>query len=73
MINLYNVNKEQEQVNTQTNLPCMLKELSINDSKQIILARYFSPFFDVTLEASGGKACLKRNTVSKTVGNENLL
>lgn len=64
MINLYNANNEQEQVNTLTNLWRTLKELDIDDSKQIILAGYFNSFFDVALEATGGKACLKRNTFS---------
>lgn len=64
MINLYNANNEQEQVNTLTNLWRTLKELDIDDSKQIILAGYFNSFFDVVLEATGGKACLKRNTFS---------
>ena len=63
LINLYNASNKQEQVSTLTNLQCMLKELNINDSKQIVFAGGFS-FFDVVLEVTGEKP-RKSNTVSK--------
>ena len=63
LINLYNASNKQEQVKTLTNLQCMLKELNINDSKQIVFAGGFS-FFDVVLEVIGEKP-RKSNTVSK--------
>ena len=43
----------------------MLKELNIDDSKQIAFARDLNSFFDVGLEAIGEKPRLKHNTVSK--------
>ena len=65
MINLCNATNEQEQVNTLTNLQCMLEELNIEDSKQIVFAGGFNSFFDVGLEAIGEKPRLKHKTVSK--------
>lgn len=43
----------------------MLKELNIGNIKQIVLVRHFNSFFDVILEAIGGKTHIKYNTVSK--------
>ena len=43
----------------------MLKELNIEDSKQIVFAGGFNSFFDVGLEAIGEKPRLKHKTVSK--------
>ena len=63
LINLYNASNKQEQFKTLTNLQCMLKELNINDSKQIVFAGGFS-FFDVVLEVIGEKP-RKSNFVSK--------
>ena len=43
----------------------MLKELNIDDSKQIVLAKDFNSSFDFALEATGGKPHFKRSTVLK--------
>ena len=64
MLNLYNAYNEQEQVKTLADLHCMLKELNIDDSKQIVPAGDFNSFLDVALEAPDRKPHLKYNSLN---------
>ena len=65
LINSYNASNKHEQINTLTNLQCMLKGLNVADGEQIVFIRDFNLFFDVALETTDGKPCLKHNTFSE--------
>ena len=62
LINWYYASNEQEQSNTLKNLQCMLKDLNVDDAEHIALVRDFNLLFDVALEATGGRLCLKYYT-----------
>ena len=61
MINLYNVNTETEQIKTIYELDQLRSDFCLDSNKKIILPGDFNLFFDLSLEASGGKPTLKKN------------
>ena len=66
--NLYNANTETKQVKLLEELQTLLKNLNINQNKQIIFADNFNIFFYSKLDAKGGKPWLKRKSTGKLVG-----
>ena len=65
LINLYNANKESEQLNTLSTLCNLLDDITDLHCKNIILGRDFNIFFNVTYEARGGNPKLKNKSVAK--------
>ena len=65
LINFYNANTEAEQIKTIYELDQLLNAFCLDSNKKIILARDFSLFFDPSLEASGGRPALKKQSISK--------
>ena len=61
LINLCNANTEMEQIKTIYELDQLLSDFCLDSNKKIILAGDLNLFFHPSLEASGGKPCLKKN------------
>ena len=65
LINIYNVetylNIESDQIKVLNNLHLLLDSLDIRQNKQIILARDWNLFLDISVEVKGSSPCLKRN------------
>ena len=60
LINLYNANKECEQLNVLTTLCNFLSNISDLHCKNIIIGGDFNVFFDTNYEAQGGNPTLKK-------------
>ena len=60
LINLYNPNKEKEQVATLNELDNMLESYNNIGDKMIVLGGDFNFFFDISLEAEGGKPSFEK-------------
>ena len=54
LINLYNPNNENEQVEVLNTLLTMMKTVDINENTNLLLAGDFNEFFNTNLECSGG-------------------
>ena len=54
LINLYNPNTENEQVEVLNTLLTMMKTIDINENTNLLLAANFNVFFNTNLECSGG-------------------
>ena len=67
LINLYNVNNESEQVNTQSTLCYLLDDITDLHCKNIILGGEFNIFFNITCEALGGNPKMKNKSVAKFI------
>ena len=67
LINLYNANKESEQLNTLSTLYNLLDDITDLHSNSIILAGDFNTFFNLTYEAHGGNPEMKSKSVAKFV------
>ena len=67
LINLYNANKESEQLNTLSTLCNLLDDITDLHCKNIILGRDFNIFFNVTYEARGGNPKMKNKSVAKFI------
>ena len=59
--NLYNANKELEQLNVLTTLCNFLNNVTDLHCKNIIFGRDFNVFFDTNYEAQGGNPTLKKS------------
>ena len=64
LINLYNVNKEFEQLNTLSTLCNLLGDITDLHCKNIILGRDFNIFFNLTYEARGKNPKMKKEICS---------
>ena len=60
VINLYNANKECEQLNVLITLCNFLSNITDLHCKNIIFGRYFNIFFDTNYKAQGGNPLLKK-------------
>ena len=67
LINLYHANAEIVQIETTYELNQLLSDFCLNSDENVILPGDFNLFYDPSLEASGGKAALKKNL--KTFAN----
>ena len=63
-INLYNANKESEQLNTLSTLYNLLDDITDLHCKNIILGGDFNIFFNLTYEARGGNPKMKKQICS---------
>ena len=66
IVDLYNPNTEQEQINTFEELQSMLTNFDKN-SKNFLFGGDFNFFLDKKLEAKGGKPTLKKRSISKLI------
>ena len=64
LINLYNVNKESEQLNTLSTLCNLLDDITDLHCKNIILGGDFNKFFNVTYEARGENSKMEKEICS---------
>ena len=60
LINLYHANAEIVQIETTYELNQLLSDFCLNSDENVILPGDFNLFYDPSLEASGGKAALKK-------------
>ena len=67
LINLYNANKECEQLNVLTTLCNFLSNITDLHCKNIVFGRDFNVFFDTNYEAQGGNPTLKKKSVAKLI------
>ena len=67
LINIYNANTEQEQLQTLCELDLLLEDFSLDVSKNVIMAGDFNLFFVNSLEASGGSPTLKKKSIAKVI------
>ena len=67
LINLYDANKESEQLNTLSTLYNLLDDITDLHCKEIILGGDFNIFFNVTYEAHGGNPKIKNKSVAKFI------
>ena len=65
LTDLYNANKESEQLDTLSTLCYLLDDISDLHCKKIILGRDFRTFFNRTFEARGGNPKMKNKSVAK--------
>ena len=67
LINLYNANKESEQLNTLSTLCNLLDDITDLNCKNIQLGEDFIIFFNLTYRARGGNPKMKNNSVAKFI------
>ena len=63
IINLWNCNKESEQLNTMSTLCNLSDDITDLDCKSIIPGEYFNIIFNLTYEARGGNPKIKNKFV----------
>ena len=67
LINLYNANTENEQIDVLSSLFELLEEFDIILTKQLVMAGDFNLFFNSKLEAQGGNPTLKKKSLAKLI------
>ena len=67
LINLYNPNTENEQVEVLNTLLTMMKTIDINENTNLLLAGDFNVFFNTNLECSGSSPSCKQKAVAKLI------
>ena len=67
LINIYNANTEQHQLQTLQNLSILLENFDNFYDKNVILAGEFNLSFNKKLECKGGRPILKKQSVSHKV------
>ena len=67
LINLYNPNTENEQVEVLNTLVTMMETTDINENTNILLAGDFNVFFNTNLECCGGNPSFKQKSVAKLI------
>ena len=67
LINLYNANKECEQLNALTTLCNFLRNIVDLHCKNIIFGGDFNVFFDTNNEAQDGNPTLKKKPIAKLI------
>ena len=67
MINLYNANTENEQIDVLSSLFELLEEFDISPTKQLVMAGVFNSFFNSKLEAQGRNPTLKKKSLAKPI------
>ena len=63
LINLYNANKEPEQLNTLSTLCNLLDDITGLHCQKIVRGGDFNIFFNITYEACGGNPKMKNKSV----------
>ena len=67
LINLYNANTENEQIDVLSSLFELLAKCDISLTKQLVMAGDFNLFFNSKLEAQGGNPTLKKNSLAELI------
>ena len=67
LINLYNPNTENEQVEVLSTLLTMMKAININENTNLLLAGDFNVFFITNSECSGGNPSFKQKSFAKLI------
>ena len=67
VVNLYNANKESEQLNTLSTRCNLLDDITDLHCKNIILGGDFNIFFNLTYKAPDGNSKMKNKTVVKFI------
>ena len=67
LINLYNANTENEQIDVLSSLSKLLEDFDISLTKQLVMAGDFNLFFNSKLEAQGGNPTLKKKSLAKLI------
>ena len=67
LINLYNGNKESEQLHTLLTLCNLLDDITDLHFKNIILGGDFNVFFNLTYKTHGGNPIMKNKSISKFI------
>ena len=67
LINLYNANTENEQINVFSNMFALLKKFNINPKRQIIMAGDFNLLFDSKLNVKGGNPTMKKKPLATLI------
>ena len=67
LINLYNANTENEQIDVLSSLSKLLKDFDISLTKQVVMAGAFNLFFNSKLEAQGGNPTFKKISLAKLI------
>ena len=67
LINLYNANTENEQIDVLSSLSKLLEEFDISLTKQLVMAGDFNLFFNSKLEGQGGNPTLKKKSLAKLI------
>ena len=65
LINLYNANTEQQQVNTLKEVSSMLDQIDLDSEYKLIWGGDFNFYFDLRSEADGGKPSIKLMSLAK--------
>ena len=65
MINLYNANTEQQQVHTLEDVRSVLDQIDLDSEYKLIWGDNFNFYFDLSLEADGGKPSIKLMSLAK--------
>ena len=73
LFNLYNANKESEQLNTPSTLCNLLDDITDLHCKTIILGGDFNIFFNLIYEARGGNPNMKNKCVAKFIHSKESL
>ena len=64
-INFYNANTEQQQVDTLKEVSSMLDQIDLDSEYKLIWGGDFNFYFDLSLEADGGKPSIKLMSLAK--------
>ena len=67
LINLYNPNTKNEEVEVLNTLLTMMKTIDINENTNFLLAGNFNVFYNTNLECCGGDPSLKQKSVAKLI------
>ena len=67
MINLYNVNTENEQMDVLRSLFELLEEFDMSPEKQLVIAGDFNLFFNSKLELQSGNPTLENKSLAKLI------
>ena len=67
LINLYNPNTENKQIEVLNILLTMIKTIDINENSNLSLAGDFNIFFNTNLECCGGKRPFKQKSVAQLI------
>ena len=65
LINFYNANTEQQQVDTLKDVSSMLDQIDLDSEYKLIWGGDFNFYFDLSLEADGGKPSIKLMSLAK--------
>ena len=67
LINLYNANTENGQINVLSSLSKLLEDFDISLTKQLVMVGDFNLFFNSKLEAQGGNTTIKKKSLAKLI------